>query len=40
VDRHTVERRLHRIEKMLGRLPQTCQAELEVALRLDELAPI
>jgi hypothetical protein len=37
VDRHTVERRLHTIEKRLGRLLHTCHAELEVALRLDEL---
>jgi PucR C-terminal helix-turn-helix domain/GGDEF-like domain len=37
VDRHTVERRLHRIEERLGRSLHTCQAELEVALRLDTL---
>jgi hypothetical protein len=37
VDRHTVERRLHRIEKSLGRALHTCQAELEVALRLEAL---
>ena len=37
VDRHTVERRLHAIETRLGRLLRECHAELEVALRLDEL---
>jgi hypothetical protein len=37
VDRHTVERRLHTIEEALGRLLHTCRAELEVALRLEEL---
>ena len=37
VDRHTIERRLHTIEKRLGRLLHTCQAELELALRLQEL---
>jgi DNA-binding PucR family transcriptional regulator len=36
-DRHTVERRLHTIETRLGRLLHTCHAELEVALRLEEL---
>lgn len=39
VNRQTVQRRLRRIEKRLGRLLPTCQAELEVALRLDQLAP-
>jgi PucR C-terminal helix-turn-helix domain/GGDEF-like domain len=37
VDRHTVQRRLHTIETQLGRLLHTCHAELEVALRLEEL---
>ncbi len=37
VDRHTVQRRLHAIEERLGRLLNTCQPELEVALRLEEL---
>jgi sugar diacid utilization regulator len=37
VDRHTVERRLRVVEKRLGRLLHTCQAELEVALHLHEL---
>ena len=40
VDRHTVERRLQKIEERLGRLHSTCQAELEVALRLHELGAI
>jgi PucR C-terminal helix-turn-helix domain/GGDEF-like domain len=37
VDRHTVGRRLHAIEEALGRLIPTCRAELELALRLEEL---
>jgi hypothetical protein len=37
VNRHTVERRLRTIETRLGRPLHTCHAELEVALRLDEL---
>ena len=37
VDRHTVERRLNSIETRLGRSLHTCRAELEVALRLEEL---
>jgi hypothetical protein len=37
VDRHTVERRLHTVETRLGRALHTCHAELEVALRLQEL---
>jgi len=37
VDRHTVERRLNSIETRLGRLLHSCRAELEVALRLEEL---
>jgi sugar diacid utilization regulator len=37
VDRHTVERRLRLVERELGRALRTCQAELEVALRLEEL---
>ena len=40
VDRHTVQRRLHMIEKRLGRLLDTCQPELEVALRLEELGEV
>jgi hypothetical protein len=37
VDRHTVGRRLQALETRLGRPLHTCQAELEVALRLEEL---
>jgi PucR-like helix-turn-helix protein/diguanylate cyclase with GGDEF domain len=37
VDRHTVGRRLQAFETLLGRPLYTCQAELEVALRLEEL---
>lgn len=37
VDRHTVRRRLRTIEGALGRLIPACRAELEMALRLDEL---
>jgi hypothetical protein len=37
VDRHTVRRRLRTIEEALGRLIPSCRAELEVALRLEEL---
>jgi PucR C-terminal helix-turn-helix domain/GGDEF-like domain len=37
VDRHTVERRLNSIETRLGRPLHTCRAELEVALRIEEL---
>jgi hypothetical protein len=40
VDRHTVERRLSSIESRLGRSVQVCRAELEVALRLDELGEL
>jgi PucR C-terminal helix-turn-helix domain len=35
VNRHTVENRLHEIEKILGRLLHTCLAELEVVMRLE-----
>ena len=37
VDRRTVARRLQAIETRLGRRLHTCHAELEVALRLQEL---
>ncbi len=37
VDRHTVQRRLQTIETQLGRPLYSCHAELEVALRLEEL---
>lgn len=37
VTRHTVQRRIRTVEQKLGRLLYTCQAELEVALQIDEL---
>jgi hypothetical protein len=37
VDRHTVQRRLRKVEEALGRLLHTCHAELEVALVVEEL---
>ena len=37
VARHTVENRLRAVEQSVGRSLQTCLAELEVALRLEEL---
>jgi PucR C-terminal helix-turn-helix domain/GGDEF-like domain len=37
VNRQTVQRRIRRIEERLGRLLPTCQAELEVALSVDQL---
>ncbi len=37
IDRHTVQRRLRKVEQALGRLLHSCHAELEVALRLEEL---
>lgn len=37
VDRHTVQRRLRKVEEALGRLLPECHAELVVALGLDEL---
>jgi PucR-like helix-turn-helix protein/diguanylate cyclase with GGDEF domain len=37
VDRHTVQRRLRKVEEALGRLLHSCHAELEVALTLEEL---
>jgi hypothetical protein len=40
VDRHTIGRRLHTIEQALGRLIPTCRAELEIALRLEELGDV
>jgi hypothetical protein len=36
VDRHTIQRRLRRVEELIGRSPQACRAELEVALRVGE----
>jgi hypothetical protein len=40
VNRSTVHDRLRRVEKRLGRLLSTCQAELAVALRLEELSEV
>jgi PucR C-terminal helix-turn-helix domain/GGDEF-like domain len=37
VDRHTVQRRLRKVEEALGRLLHTCHAEIEVALLLEGL---
>ena len=37
IDRHTVQRHLRKVEEALGRLLPSCHAELEVALRLEEL---
>lgn len=39
VNRQTVQRRIRRIEERLGCLLPTCQAELQVALSLDQLPP-
>lgn len=36
VDRHTVQRRLRRAEESIGRPLDTCRAELEVALRVEQ----
>lgn len=37
VTRHTVQRRIRRIEEMLGQPLHTCQAELQIALQIEEL---
>lgn len=37
VDRHTVQRRLRRIERILGRSLGSCRTELDVALRVEQL---
>jgi hypothetical protein len=37
VARHTVESRIRKAEKLLGRLLPACMAEIDVALRLEEL---
>ncbi len=37
VDRHTVQRRLRKVEQALGRLLPACHAELVVALSLEEI---
>lgn len=38
VSRHTVQRRIRTIEETIGQPLPTCQAQLQVALQLDELA--
>jgi hypothetical protein len=38
VDRHTVQRRLRRVEQVIDRPLDACRAELEVALRIDGLS--
>lgn len=38
IDRHTVQRRLRKVEEALGRLLHACHAEIEVALVLEELS--
>lgn len=40
VDRHTVQRRLRKVEEILGRLLHSCHAELEVALDLEALEAV
>lgn len=37
VDRHTVQRRLRRVEEVIARPLETCRAELEIALRIEGL---
>ncbi len=37
VTRHTVQRRIRTVERKLGQLLHTCQAELQVALQVDEI---
>jgi hypothetical protein len=37
VDRHTVQRRLRKVEEAIGRLLHSCHAEIEVALIMEEL---
>jgi DNA-binding PucR family transcriptional regulator len=37
IDRHTVQRRLRKVEETLGQLLPSCHAELEVALSLEKL---
>lgn len=37
IDRHTVQRRLRKVEEALGRLLHSCHAEIEVALVLEGL---
>ncbi len=38
VNRHTVQRRLRKVEDAIGRYLHTCHAELEVALKLEDVA--
>ena len=38
VTRHTVQRRIRAVEQTLGQPLHTCQAELQVALRIEELS--
>jgi hypothetical protein len=38
VDRHTVQRRLRKVEESIGRPLETCRAELDVALLVEQLA--
>jgi len=40
VDRHTVQRRLRKVEEILDRLLHSCHAELEVALSLEALEEV
>lgn len=37
VNRHTVQRRLRKVETMIGRSLDTCRAEMDVALRIEQL---
>jgi DNA-binding PucR family transcriptional regulator len=37
VNRHTVQRRLQKVEKTIGRSLDTCRAEMDVALRVEQL---
>jgi hypothetical protein len=37
VDRHTIHRRLRKVEERLGEFVDTCHAELEIALRVEGL---
>jgi hypothetical protein len=39
VNRHTVLRRLLRVEEVIGRSLDTCRAEMDVALRIEQLDP-
>jgi hypothetical protein len=40
VDRHTVQRRLRKVEESLGRLLSECHLKLEVALALEEIGGV